>query len=117
MSTRASIRVFKMLTFIEGWTRSDRSAAEGRAAAAERRTRIQLLYGRRDMIPAPLFPDVRLRVLGVSLPVGRVSSREGRIVDDQKILGVCCSAARVKLKEPVMTVSPSITITLLWAIA
>ena len=30
MSARASIRVFKMLTFIEGWTRSDRSAVEGR---------------------------------------------------------------------------------------
>src|SRR2546425_7782826 len=30
VSARASTRVFKMLTFIEGWTRSDRSAAEGR---------------------------------------------------------------------------------------
>ena len=35
MSARASIRVFKMLTFIEGWTRSDRSVAEGRGGGCE----------------------------------------------------------------------------------
>ena len=55
VSARASIRAFKMLAFIEGWTRSDRSAAEGRGGGGGKENSNSALVWASGYDPGPII--------------------------------------------------------------
>jgi hypothetical protein len=68
------------------------------------------------LLPHP-SAHIRLTMLTMGFPVLPVLRGQGRITDDEQIFRVLLLGRLRKVKAPMMTVSPSMTITLLWAIA